>query len=106
MFSAVFPNLNEDEIGAMALGHHSFQDGISSLQTYYAMSDNFKADPGYYPFMERPVPKWYHWVLFYCLIPASWYQGLAYYLRRPNDENCIKKHPTFMTGNLRAELAT
>ena len=73
MFSAVFPNLNEDEIGAMAVGHHSFQDGISSLQTYYAMSDNIKADKAYYPFMERPVPKWYHWVLFYCLIPASWF---------------------------------
>jgi len=51
-----FPKLNEDEACIMAQGHHSYQDGISQMQSFYSFSDSIKQKDSEYPFFKKPRP--------------------------------------------------
>ena len=99
-----FPNLNEDEACIMAQGHHSYQDGISQMQSFYCFSDTYK-QKGEYPFFKKPRPSILQWMAVYLSLPFTWFQFLKFYFSRPRDENCIKKHPKYMTGRLNSKLS-
>lgn len=94
--------MNKNESAWMSMGHHSHQDGISQFQSFFAASDN---STGEYPFMKRPYPTFWQWYLIYISLPISWYLCLQYYMQHSHDVNCIKKHPSYLSGKMNAALS-
>jgi len=88
----------------MALGHHVYQDGVTSMQAFNSMTDS--ANSTEYPFMKRKSPGFLGWVLIWLTIPMSWVQGFTNYYSRPKDVNCIKKHGLYTSGDMRAKNAS
>ena len=66
-----FPSLNNDtESAFMSVGHHTHQDGVSQMQSFYKISDDTNSE---YPFLNRKPPTLSQWVFFYLITPVAWY---------------------------------
>jgi len=48
------PNFNETESAFIVQGHHSYQDGVSQMQSFFAATDRPKNQE--YPFFKKAPP--------------------------------------------------
>lgn len=49
-----FPKIGTDDACLVCYGPHCIQDGMSAIQNFYQISDNYKK--GEYPFLEKKSP--------------------------------------------------
>lgn len=80
----------------MVQGHHSYQDGISQMQSFFNASDKPKGQE--YPFFKKPSPSYLQWIAIFITAPISIYQYLSNYYAHKPDYNCIKKHSRYIDG--------
>lgn len=72
------------------------QDGLSSMQAYYKISDN--PETSEYPFIRKAAPSFLQWLIVYLTIPFGLYKIFKWYHKEGNDVNCIKRHEEYMSG--------
>jgi len=66
----------------------------------FACSDEAATGKYENPFMKRPNMGFLQWAMLYCSIPIAWFIAFKHYYKHDYDVNCIKKHPSYMTGKL------
>lgn len=91
------PSINNGtESAIMTYGHHCMQDGLSAMQAFHRTSD--APETSEYPFIRKPAPSFFHWLMVYLTIPFGMFKMYTWYKKEKNDVNCIKKHEKYMLG--------
>ena len=100
-----FPNIGTTEACVIGYGPHVLQDGISSMQQFYQMSDQIETDKSFYPYFDLPAPSFAQWALIYLTAPYQWYNVIKHWKARGDDRNCIKRR-VLLTGEQKSKMAT
>uniref|UniRef100_A0A7S3CMV8 O-acyltransferase WSD1 C-terminal domain-containing protein n=1 Tax=Strombidium rassoulzadegani TaxID=1082188 RepID=A0A7S3CMV8_9SPIT len=101
----VFSDYAPNEFCICITGHHVKADGLQTMRALYLLSDNLERDKNSSPFSKLKTPSLTNWIMILLTLPYSVFMNLSHYFERPFDRNCIKNHPHFMTGRLRARNA-
>lgn len=95
------PELNGNEAGIIAVGHHSIHDAVTQFQSYYMLSD----EGGEYPFVKKAQPNFLQWCIIYLTAPLTWPGALKHYTGKKADKNCIKPNGRYMSGKINSVLS-
>lgn len=96
----ILPNYSETEIAVVAINPHIFQDGTSMLQAIYLfMDEGIRND--YYPFLKVKSISIFAWLFMYATFPFYCFLALKFWFSRQPDQNCIKSHGNFISGQIK-----